>query len=148
MPKEARARILINVLLKRSGWRFFDDDSGPANIALEPHVKIKKKTLDAFGDDFEGTADGFIDYLLLDDRGFPVAVLEAKAEKFEPLIGNEKTRVYARSQFADYIAEHLNPGGRAGIIVPEGIIFQSQTAYKSLRKILVSPPAAFRIGFT
>jgi type I restriction enzyme M protein len=27
--------------------------------------------------------------------------------------------------------------GRAGIIVPEGIIFQSQTAYKELRKMLV-----------
>ncbi|MDF9833490.1 type I restriction enzyme M protein [Ereboglobus sp. PH5-5] len=39
--------------------------------------------------------------------------------------------------FVDYMAEHLNPGGRAGIIVPEGIIFQSQTAYKELRKMLV-----------
>lgn len=39
--------------------------------------------------------------------------------------------------FVDYIAEHLNPTGRAGIIVPEGIIFQSQTAYKDLRKMLV-----------
>ena len=35
------------------------------------------------------------------------------------------------------MAEHLMPGGRAGIIVPEGIIFQSQTAYKQLRKMLV-----------
>ena len=33
--------------------------------------------------------------------------------------------------FVDYIAEHLTPNGRAGIIVPEGIILQSQTAYKS-----------------
>ena len=39
--------------------------------------------------------------------------------------------------FVDYMAEHLTPGGRAGIIVPEGIIFQSQTAYKQLRKMLV-----------
>lgn len=39
--------------------------------------------------------------------------------------------------FVDYIAEHLNPKGRAGIIVPEGIIFQSGTAYKALRKMLV-----------
>ena len=39
--------------------------------------------------------------------------------------------------FVDYMAEHLTPGGRAGIIVPEGIIFQSQTAYKTLRKMLV-----------
>lgn len=39
--------------------------------------------------------------------------------------------------FVDYIAEHLTPVGRAGIIVPEGIIFQNQTAYKDLRKILI-----------
>ena len=39
--------------------------------------------------------------------------------------------------FVDYIAEHLNPHGRAGVIVPEGIIFQSQNAYKNLRKMLV-----------
>ncbi|GGK06000.1 N-6 DNA methylase [Luteimonas terricola] len=39
--------------------------------------------------------------------------------------------------FVDYIAEHLTPNGRAGIIVPEGIIFQSQTAYRQLRRMLV-----------
>ncbi len=39
--------------------------------------------------------------------------------------------------FVDYIAEHLNIHGRAGVIVPEGIIFQSGTAYKALRKMLV-----------
>ncbi len=39
--------------------------------------------------------------------------------------------------FVDYMAEHLTPSGRAGIIVPEGIIFQSQNAYKQLRKMLV-----------
>ena len=39
--------------------------------------------------------------------------------------------------FVDYIAEHLTPNGRGAVIVPEGIIFQSGTAYKSLRKMLV-----------
>ncbi len=40
--------------------------------------------------------------------------------------------------FVDYIMEHINPTtGRAAIIVPEGIIFQSATAYKALRKLLV-----------
>ncbi|MCY4513855.1 MAG: N-6 DNA methylase [Candidatus Tectomicrobia bacterium] len=39
--------------------------------------------------------------------------------------------------FVDYMAEHLTPTGRAGIIVPEGIIFQNQTAHKRLRKMLV-----------
>ena len=39
--------------------------------------------------------------------------------------------------FVDYMAEHLTPSGRAGIIVPEGIIFQSQNAHKQLRKMLI-----------
>ncbi|MCA9926357.1 MAG: N-6 DNA methylase [Anaerolineales bacterium] len=39
--------------------------------------------------------------------------------------------------FVDYIAEHLSPNGRAAVIVPEGIIFQSSNAYKKLRKMLV-----------
>ena len=39
--------------------------------------------------------------------------------------------------FVDYIASHLNEHGRAGIIVPEGIIFQSQNAYRQLRRFLL-----------
>lgn len=39
--------------------------------------------------------------------------------------------------FVDYMMEHLNPQGKAWIIVPEGIIFQSATAYKSLRKKMI-----------
>lgn len=39
--------------------------------------------------------------------------------------------------FVDYIIQHLKPNGRAGIIVPEGIIFQTGRAYKVLRKKLV-----------
>lgn len=39
--------------------------------------------------------------------------------------------------FVDYMAEHLTPNGRAGIIVPEGVIFQSGKAYVQLRRMLV-----------
>ena len=49
--------------------------------------------------------------------------------------GVQSTR--AEVLFIDYIMEHLKPTGRAGIVVPEGIIFQTGTAYKTLRKKLV-----------
>ena len=49
--------------------------------------------------------------------------------------GIKSTR--AEVLFVDYIMEHLKPNGRAGIIVPEGIIFQTGNAYKTLRKKLV-----------
>ena len=44
--------------------------------------------------------------------------------------------------FVDYMAEHLTATGRAAIVVPEGIIFQSGTAYKALRKMLVESSLA------
>ncbi len=103
MPTEAKARIQINDLLSRSGWRFFDDENGPANVTLEAHVKLKKKTLDDLGNDFEKTAHGFVDYLLLDQSRFPIVVLEAKSEKFDPLVGKEQARKYARSQNVRFV---------------------------------------------
>lgn len=39
--------------------------------------------------------------------------------------------------FVDYFMEHLNINGKAGFVIPEGIIFQSANAYKSLRKMMV-----------
>ena len=47
--------------------------------------------------------NGFVDYLLLDERGFPIAVLEAKSEKFDPLVGKEQARKYARSQNVRFV---------------------------------------------
>jgi type I restriction enzyme R subunit len=101
--KEAKARIKINKLLEESGWRFFDDEKGPANIQLEPNVKITKKDIDAFGEDFESTKAGFIDFLLLDEKGFPFVVLEAKREEKDPLDGKEQARRYAQSQNARFV---------------------------------------------
>lgn len=94
--KEAKARIKINKLLEAVGWRFFDDENGQANIQLEPNVKISEKDVDAFGEDFETTKNGFIDFLLLDKKGFPLVVLEAKKEEKNPLDGKEQARRYAR----------------------------------------------------
>ncbi len=39
--------------------------------------------------------------------------------------------------FVDYMLEHLTPQGKAGIIVPEGIIFQDGSAYRLLREALI-----------
>ncbi len=98
MPaKEAKARIKINHLLEDAGWRFFDDANGPANIQLEPNVKLRQAQVDEFGEDFQTTKNGFIDFLLLDERGFPFIVLEAKSEDKHPLVGKEQARKYAKS---------------------------------------------------
>ena len=101
--KEAAARIKINKLLEVTGWRFFADAKGPANIQLEPSVTLKAQDLDALGENFEKAAKGFIDFLLLNEKSFPFIVLEAKAEDKNPLIGKEKARRYAKSQNCRFV---------------------------------------------
>lgn len=103
MRKEAQARIKINQRLQESGWRFFDDETGRANVALESGIKITEQDVDAFGDDFEKTKKGYVDFLLLDEKGFPVAVLEAKREDADPLVGKEQARRYAKNQNARFV---------------------------------------------
>lgn len=101
--KEATARIKINKLLEVAGWRFFADSTGSANIQLEPSVTLTKQALDDLGENFEKAKKGFIDFLLLDGKGFPLVVLEAKAEGKNPLVGKEQARKYAKSQNCRFV---------------------------------------------
>ena len=132
--KEATARIKINRLLEAAGWRFFADGSEPANIRLEPSITIKSTDLAALGDNFEKSAKGFVDFLLLDARGFPFIVLEAKAENKNPLVGKEQARKYARSQNCRFVIlsngnlhyfwdlERGNPYGITTFPTPDSVI--------------------------
>jgi type I restriction enzyme, R subunit len=101
--REASARVKINKLLEAAGWRFFPEGGNPANIRLEPSVTIKSSDLDALGNNFEKTSKGFIDFLLLSEKGFPLVVLEAKAEDKNPLVGKEQARKYSKSQNCRFI---------------------------------------------
>jgi len=104
MPaKEAKARIKINNLLLESGWRLIDDHTTKANVVLENNVKLTHTVTDDMGEDFEKTTNGYADYLLLDERGFPLIVLEAKSEDKNPLVGKEQARKYARAQNCGYV---------------------------------------------
>ena len=100
---EAQARIKINKLLEKAGWRFFDSPEGPANVILEGRAKLSENDLEALGEDFERVRSGFVDYLLLDERGYPFVVLEAKKEERSPLDGKEQARKYARSQNVRFV---------------------------------------------
>ena len=100
---EATARLKINRLLENADWRFFPEGGSPANVQLEPSVVLKPSDLDDLGDDFDKTSKGFVDYLLLDERGFPFIVLEAKSEGKQPLVGKEQARKYARAQNCRFV---------------------------------------------
>lgn len=103
MSKEAQSRIKINKLLEEAGWRLLDDKEHNANVVLENKTKLTQNIIDDFGEDFEKTTNGFIDYLLLDDKGFPIIVLEAKKEGIHPLFAKEQARRYAVSQNCRFI---------------------------------------------
>ncbi len=103
MAKEAKARIKINRLLEEAGWRFFDSEEGKANIELEKGVKITKQYYDQMGNNFEGYKNGFTDYTLLNKKGFPLVVLEAKREEKDPMDGKEQARRYAKSLNVNFV---------------------------------------------
>jgi len=90
--KEAKARLKINNLLQEASWRFFDDGKTPANIQVETNVKMTKKQIDDMGENFDKTVNGFIDFLLLDEKGNQFIILDAKSEDKDPLVGKEQAR--------------------------------------------------------
>jgi type I restriction enzyme R subunit len=92
MAKEATSRLKINKLLEESGWILIDTPDSKANVDVEPKVK-QTDTNDI----------GFIDYLLLDKKGFPLVVVEAKREERDPLVGKEQARTYAMNIKARFI---------------------------------------------
>ena len=92
MAKEATSRLKINKLLEESGWILVDTPESKSNVIVEPKVK-QTDTNDV----------GFIDYLLLDKRGFPLVVVEAKREERDPLVGKEQARSYAMNIKARFI---------------------------------------------
>lgn len=95
MKKEASSRILINELLKESGWKFQDDENGHQNILLENRVTL--------GNQVENQKKGFVDYTLLGSDKKPLVVIEAKQESIHPLTAKEQARMYAISIRAKYI---------------------------------------------
>ena len=47
---------------------FFDDAKGKANVTLELNVKLSQTQINELGENFEATKNGFIDFLLLDEK--------------------------------------------------------------------------------
>ncbi|MEO7049277.1 MAG: DEAD/DEAH box helicase family protein, partial [Ferruginibacter sp.] len=134
MSKEARARIKINKLLEEVGWQFFDDEKRPSNILLENYVKITQQEVDEWGNDYEKTKSGSLDFLLLDSNDKPICVLEAKKESLHPLVAKEQARKYA------------NTVGARFIILSNGIIHYLWDLKKGNPKSIYKFPSPEEIG--
>ena len=105
MSTEAQARITINKLLEEAGWQFLPDGHGNReNIVCEHRVTGRPFAPNHdFGKDFEKAPDGFVDYVLLNNDQRPVAVVEAKREKIDPLCAKEQARSYAEKLGVSHI---------------------------------------------
>ncbi|MBQ9072165.1 MAG: DEAD/DEAH box helicase family protein [Bacilli bacterium] len=106
MAKEALARIKIDEKLKEAGWRFFPTEAGNANISLELKTKLEtftKEDLDNIDESYTNSRNGFADYILKDEYGKPLVVLEAKRKKTHPLSAKEQAREYAESMGVRYV---------------------------------------------
>lgn len=82
MTKETDSRIVIDRRLREAGW----DIEDKTQVATE-----------------ENTAKGEADYLLLDGRGRPLAVVEAKRFSKDPTTAKTQAEGYARSLKAPYV---------------------------------------------
>ena len=134
LQNEAHARIKINHLLEEAGWRFFDNGKGKANILLENHVKITQNEADAWGNDFEKTMSGSLDFLLVDSDSKPACVLEAKREGLHPLVAKEQARKYANTVGAQFI------------ILSNGLVHYLWNLKKGNPKPIFKFPSAGEIG--
>lgn len=79
---EADARIIINRQLKEAGWN-------PEN---------KSEVLTE-----QSNSDGFADYVLLDTKGHPLAIIEAKRGNIDPYSARQQSQAYAESLEAPFI---------------------------------------------
>ena len=79
---EADARIIVDRLLREAGWDIEDKNQ----VTTEESIK-----------------DGRADYLLLDNRSRPLAVVETKRFSKDPYTAKEQAEIYAKELFAPFI---------------------------------------------
>ncbi len=79
---------LIDLMLKDAGWDVNNTEFVKVEFPLDNHKEDGKK--------------GFIDYVLVNKKGNPVAVVEAKKTSVDPIIGRQQAVEYANTIERDY----------------------------------------------
>jgi len=107
---EADARIVIDDLLRRAGWNPADKSQVRTEVPVQDAVRMVAQPIAGYGDFAAGTVmggdggiDGRIDYLLLDQRGRALAVIEAKRASMEPYVARHQALPYAQCTGAPFV---------------------------------------------
>lgn len=131
MSKEAMARFNTET------FNGFDFDStmlrvGSMNMLLHGIENPEIQNRDALSQDHEGVEEAYS--LILANPPFAGSLdYEACSKDLQKIVKTKKTELL----FLALFLRLLKPGGRAAVIVPDGVLFGSSKAHKGLRQMLV-----------
>jgi len=101
---EQDARIIINELIKSAGWDLTDKFQVKTEVPVNYSDLVKEPVQNTYLiENYELSKSGFADYVLYDQSGRPLAVVEAKKEAFDPYRAKRQVLPYAKSINAPFI---------------------------------------------
>ncbi len=99
-PNETDARILIDYLLRAAGWNPADKSQVQTEVRVTPAFEGVHEPVAEYG---SPSTIGRSDYVLLDQRGRPLAVIEAKRQAINPYVAKQQALPYAKQIGAPFI---------------------------------------------
>ena len=105
---EADARIIIDELLRQAGW----DPADKRQVLTEQYVRsqtlaqshaLYQKGASRLTVDGDEIPTGRADYVLLNQRGHPLAIIEAKRSAIEPYVAKQQALPYAKQIGSPFI---------------------------------------------
>jgi type I restriction enzyme M protein len=147
-PADLKRGLVDGGLLKPAQWQFleeqavtgFDNDANMVKIAilnlyLHQLEKARVSMLNPLTTGFGGAYPGKLFDVILANPPFAGKVQD------ESILADLNYKLNTRATellFLKWFIDHLAPGGRAGVIVPNGVLFGSTNAATSLRELLLT----------
>jgi type I restriction enzyme M protein len=147
-PADLRHGRIDGAMLKPAQWKYleeqaftgFDNDANMVKIAilnlyLHQLEKAKIAMMNPLTTGFGGTYPGQRFDVILANPPFAGRVQD------ESILSDLNYKLNTRATellFLKWFVDHLAPGGRAGVIVPNGVLFGSNKAATSLRELLMT----------
>ena len=147
-PADLKRGFVDGALLRPPQWRFieeqaftgFDNDANMVKIAilnlyLHQLERAKIEHFNPLTTGFGGTYPGKMFDCILANPPFSGKVQD------ESILADLNYKLNTRATellFLKWFIDHLTPGGRAGVIVPNGVLFGSTNAATALRELLLT----------
>src|ERR1035437_8129905 len=147
-PADLRRGLMDGAMLKPAQWKFleeqaftgFDNDANMVkisilNLYLHQLEKAQVSMLNPLTTGFGGAYPGKMFDCIVANPPFAGKVQD------ESILGDLNYKLNTRATellFLKWFIDHLAPNGRAGVIVPSGVLFGSTKAATSLRELLLT----------